>query len=51
MTNASVFLHADCVKRDPDVNEKMEKSFTELHMEELMLREAETIDDHRRADC
>ncbi|KAL5715387.1 hypothetical protein ACHQM5_017215 [Ranunculus cassubicifolius] len=47
LSNASF---ADCVKRDPDVNEDMEKNFTDLLSEELKLREAEALDNQRRAD-
>ncbi|KAM0950782.1 hypothetical protein DsansV1_C04g0045091 [Dioscorea sansibarensis] len=40
MAIVSSFLREDCVKLDPEVNEEMEKSFIELLMEELKLREA-----------
>ncbi|XP_020673131.1 uncharacterized protein LOC110092802 isoform X1 [Dendrobium catenatum] len=44
------FTLTDCAKRDPDVNEVMEKDFTDLLAEELKLKEAEAIDTQQRAD-
>ena len=40
----------DCAKHDPEVNEEMEKNFTELLSEELKLREAEATEKQRQAD-
>ncbi|XP_030533423.1 uncharacterized protein LOC115742991 [Rhodamnia argentea] len=40
----------DCVKHDPEVTEEMEKSFTNLLMEELRLREAQSLENQQRAD-
>ncbi|KAL3742195.1 hypothetical protein ACJRO7_017647 [Eucalyptus globulus] len=40
----------DCVKHDPEVSEEMEKSFTELLMEEVRLREAQALENQQRAD-
>lgn len=42
--------HADCAKHDPEVSEDTEKNFAELLTEELKLREAEALDNQRRAD-
>ncbi|PKA65998.1 hypothetical protein AXF42_Ash010407 [Apostasia shenzhenica] len=47
LTNFSL---TDCAKRDPDVNEVMEKDFNDLLAEELKLKEAEAIDSQQRAD-
>ncbi|KAF6173249.1 hypothetical protein GIB67_026944 [Kingdonia uniflora] len=44
------FTSTDCVKRDPEVSEEMEKNFTDLLSEELKLREAEASENQRRAD-
>lgn len=41
---------ADCAKHDPDVSEDTEKNFVELLSEELKLREAEALENQRRAD-
>ncbi|XP_010543006.1 PREDICTED: uncharacterized protein LOC104816039 [Tarenaya hassleriana] len=41
---------AECVKRDPEVNEDTEKNFAELLTEELKLREAESLEKQKRAD-
>lgn len=41
---------ADCAKRDPEVSEDTEKNFAELLTEELKLREAEALENQRRAD-
>ncbi|CAK9137256.1 unnamed protein product [Ilex paraguariensis] len=40
----------DCTKHDPEVNEEMEKSITDLLSEELKLTEAEAQKNHRRVD-
>ncbi|KAK1283884.1 hypothetical protein QJS10_CPB21g01125 [Acorus calamus] len=40
----------DCVKRDPDVNEEMEKNFTDLLSEELKLREAQAVEGQQRGE-
>ncbi|OVA09761.1 Protein of unknown function DUF1068 [Macleaya cordata] len=40
----------DCVKHDMDVSEDMEKNFAELLSEELKLREAEALENQRKAD-
>ncbi|XP_004151898.1 uncharacterized protein LOC101219040 [Cucumis sativus] len=40
----------DCVKHDSGMNEETEKNFAELLSEELKLREAEALENHRRAD-
>ncbi|XXG61718.1 hypothetical protein AAC387_Pa05g0257 [Persea americana] len=41
---------ADCGKRDTELSEEMENSFTDLLSEELKLREAEAVESQRRAD-
>ncbi|KAK9284181.1 hypothetical protein L1049_023349 [Liquidambar formosana] len=41
---------ADCAKHDPEVSEDTEKNFAELLTEELKLREAEALENQRRAD-
>ncbi|OAP17623.1 hypothetical protein AXX17_AT1G04460 [Arabidopsis thaliana] len=40
----------DCAKHDPEVNEDTEKNYAELLTEELKLREAESLEKHKRAD-
>lgn len=40
----------DCMKRDPEVSEEMEKSFKDLLLEEVKLREAEALENQQRAD-
>lgn len=40
----------DCAKHDPDVSEDTQKNFAELLSEELKLREAEALENQRRAD-
>lgn len=40
----------DCEKHDPEVNEDTEKNYAELLTEELNLREAESLEKHKRAD-
>ncbi|XP_058095112.1 uncharacterized protein LOC131240709 isoform X2 [Magnolia sinica] len=40
----------DCGKRDAEVNDDMERNFTDLLSEELKLREAESLENQRRAD-
>uniref|UniRef100_A0A6N2MEV8 DUF1068 domain-containing protein n=1 Tax=Salix viminalis TaxID=40686 RepID=A0A6N2MEV8_SALVM len=40
----------DCAKHDPEVTEDAEKNFAELLKEELQLREAEALENQRRAD-
>ncbi|KAL5990145.1 hypothetical protein ACLOJK_011042 [Asimina triloba] len=40
----------NCGKRDADVNEDMERNFTDLLLEELKLSEAEAQENQRRAD-
>lgn len=42
--------YADCGKHDPEVTEDAEKNFAELLKEELQLREAEALENQRRAD-
>ncbi|XP_051152249.1 uncharacterized protein LOC127266145 [Andrographis paniculata] len=39
-----------CTRNDPDVNEDTQKNFSELLSEELKLREAEALENQRRAD-
>ncbi|XP_062162537.1 uncharacterized protein LOC133869525 isoform X2 [Alnus glutinosa] len=39
-----------CMKRDPEVSEEMEKSFTDLLSEEVKLKEAEALENQQRAD-
>ena len=41
---------ADCAKHDPEVSEDTEKNFADLLTEELKLREAEALENQRRAD-
>ncbi|XP_075522132.1 uncharacterized protein LOC142555242 [Primulina tabacum] len=41
---------SDCAKHDPEVNEDTQKNFAELLSEELKTREAETLENQRRAD-
>ncbi|KAF3443441.1 hypothetical protein FNV43_RR13123 [Rhamnella rubrinervis] len=41
---------ADCAKHDPEVSEDTEKNFAELLAEELKIREAEALENQRRAD-
>nr|DAD20422.1 TPA_asm: hypothetical protein HUJ06_021885 [Nelumbo nucifera] len=43
-------LPEDCAKHDQEVNEDMEKNFTDLLSEELKLREAESLENQQRAD-
>jgi hypothetical protein len=38
------------MKRDPEVSEEMEKSFKDLLLEEVKLREAEALENQQRAD-
>ncbi|XVF81604.1 hypothetical protein PTKIN_Ptkin15bG0168400 [Pterospermum kingtungense] len=40
----------DCAKHDPEVSEDTEKNFAELLTEELKHREAEALENQRRAD-
>lgn len=40
----------DCAKHDPEVSEDTEKNFAELLAEELKIREAEALENQRRAD-
>ncbi|XP_022136333.1 uncharacterized protein LOC111008045 [Momordica charantia] len=40
----------DCVKRDPEVSQDTEKNFADLLLEELKLKEAEALENQRRAD-
>ncbi|KAE7995369.1 hypothetical protein FH972_000176 [Carpinus fangiana] len=40
----------DCMKRDPEVSEEMEKSFTDLLSEEVKLREAKALENQQHAD-
>ncbi|MQL89446.1 hypothetical protein Taro_022028 [Colocasia esculenta] len=40
----------DCAKHDPEVNEEMEKNFTDLLSEELKLRETDAVENQQRAD-
>lgn len=40
----------DCVKHDPEVSQDTEKNFVELLLEELKLKEAEALENQRRAD-
>ncbi|XP_059439520.1 uncharacterized protein LOC132172094 isoform X2 [Corylus avellana] len=40
----------DCMKRDPEVSEEMEKSFMDLLSEEVKLREAEARENQQRVD-
>ncbi|XP_010484660.1 PREDICTED: uncharacterized protein LOC104762933 isoform X2 [Camelina sativa] len=40
----------DCAKHDPEVNEDTEKNYAELLTEELKMREAESLEKHKRAD-
>ncbi|KAJ6329424.1 hypothetical protein OIU77_010991 [Salix suchowensis] len=47
LSNASF---TDCAKHDPEVTEDAEKNFAELLKEELQLREAEALENQRRAD-
>ncbi|XP_044503220.1 uncharacterized protein LOC123223860 [Mangifera indica] len=47
LSNASFI---DCAKHDPEVSEDTEKNFSELLTEELKLREAEAVENQRRAD-
>ncbi|XP_077227978.1 uncharacterized protein LOC143860990 [Tasmannia lanceolata] len=47
LSNASF---ADCGKHDEQENEEMESNFTDLLSEELKLREAEALENQRRAD-
>ncbi|KAM7270396.1 hypothetical protein ACFE04_029610 [Oxalis oulophora] len=47
LSNASV---ADCAKHDPELGEDTENNFAELLSEELKLREAEALENQRRAD-
>lgn len=41
---------ADCGKHDPEVNEDMEKNYTDLLAEELKLQETVTVENQQRAD-
>ncbi|CAK9316208.1 unnamed protein product [Citrullus colocynthis] len=41
---------ADCVKHDPEVSQDTEKNFADLLLEELKLKEAEALENQRRAD-
>lgn len=41
---------ADCGKHDPEVNEDMEKNYTDLLAEELKLQETVTLENQQRAD-
>ncbi|KAL0560072.1 hypothetical protein IC582_000466 [Cucumis melo] len=41
---------ADCVKHDPEVSRDTEKNFADLLLEELKLKEAEALENQRRAD-
>ncbi|CDY53389.1 BnaAnng12370D [Brassica napus] len=47
LSNASF---VDCAKHDPEVNEDTEKNYTELLTEEMKLREAASLEKHKRAD-
>ncbi|XP_077252510.1 uncharacterized protein LOC143891896 [Tasmannia lanceolata] len=47
LSNASF---EDCGKHDEQVNEEMERNFTDLLSEELKLREAESLENQRHAD-
>ncbi|KAL1209579.1 hypothetical protein V5N11_004261 [Cardamine amara subsp. amara] len=47
LSNASF---TDCAKHDPEVNEDTEKNYAELLTEELKMREAESLEKHKRAD-
>ncbi|XP_072986092.1 uncharacterized protein [Typha latifolia] len=40
----------DCVKRDPEVSEEMDKTFTDLLAEELKLKEEEAMEAQQHAD-
>ncbi|XP_028052878.1 uncharacterized protein LOC114297871 [Camellia sinensis] len=46
--NNSIFT--DCMKLDPEVNEESDKSFTAMLTEEMKLKEAEALENQRRAD-
>ncbi|XP_020868787.1 uncharacterized protein LOC9328328 isoform X1 [Arabidopsis lyrata subsp. lyrata] len=53
LSNASFageLIVKDCAKHDPEVNEDTEKNYAELLTEELKLREAESLEKHKRAD-
>ncbi|XP_038888598.1 uncharacterized protein LOC120078397 [Benincasa hispida] len=41
---------ADCVKHDPELSQDTEKNFADLLLEELKLKEAEALENQRRAD-
>lgn len=41
---------SDCAKHDPEVSEDTEKNFADLLAEELKIREAEALENQRRAD-
>jgi hypothetical protein len=45
-----VLFPLGCMKRDPEVSEEMEKSFTDLLSEEVKLKEAEALENQQRAD-
>lgn len=47
LSNASF---PDCAKHDPEVNGDTEKNYAELLTEELKLREADSLEKHKRAD-
>ncbi|KAJ0052401.1 hypothetical protein Pint_01992 [Pistacia integerrima] len=47
LSNASL---TDCAKHDPEVSQDTEKNFAELLTEELKFREAEALENQRRAD-
>ncbi|AAC97994.1 ESTs gb/T144077 and gb/T43352 come from this gene [Arabidopsis thaliana] len=49
-TYSAVTIPKDCAKHDPEVNEDTEKNYAELLTEELKLREAESLEKHKRAD-
>ena len=42
--------YADCGKHDPEVNEDMEKNYSDLLAEELKLQETVTVENQQRAD-
>ncbi|KAI8001797.1 hypothetical protein LOK49_LG09G00265 [Camellia lanceoleosa] len=43
-------LSEDCMKLDPEVSEESDKSFTAMLTEEMKLKEAEALENQRRAD-
>ncbi|KAJ1702766.1 hypothetical protein LUZ63_002545 [Rhynchospora breviuscula] len=47
----SNFSIADCAKRDPEVSEEMDKSFTDVLAEELKLREEEAATAQQKAEA